>query len=111
MSNDDFRRFFQEVKRMTLDQFTKKMNMMHSNAWHKCHEQYQEAIREVLPPKLADKLNASHKRIVTEYDGLQEVVMNLKEISEDDFIEVIQENRRIGQARMIELVMKYCVNK
>jgi Na+-translocating ferredoxin:NAD+ oxidoreductase RnfG subunit len=111
MSSDDFRRFFQEVKRMTLEQFTKKMNMMHSNAWHKCHEQYQEAIREVLPPKLAEKLNASHKRIVTEYDGLQEVVMNLKDISEADFIEVIQENRRIGYERMIQLVTEHCKNK
>jgi TRAP-type C4-dicarboxylate transport system substrate-binding protein len=111
MSDDGFRRFFQEVKRMTLEQFTKKMNMMHSNAWHKCHEQYQEAIREVLPPSLAAKLNASHKRIVTEYDGLQEVVMNLKEISEADFIEVIQENRRIGYERMMQLVAEHCKNR
>jgi hypothetical protein len=104
MSNDDFRRFFQEVKRMTLEQFTRKMNMMHSNAWHKCHEQYEEAMQETLTPKMIDKLRASHKRIVLEYDGLSEIVLDLKSISEQDFIDVIKENRRIGYDRMIEII-------
>lgn len=110
-NNDDFRRFFQGLKRGTLENFIKKMNMMHSNAWHKCHEQYEEAMGFALTPKQANQLREAHKKVVLEWDGLTIVEMNLQEISEADFIDVVKENRRIGRERMIELVNEYCRNR
>lgn len=103
-TNDDFRKFFQEVKRMTLHQFTRKMNMMHSNAWNKCYDQHSEAMDIALQPKQRDAVREKFKMIVTEWDGLKEITLDLQSISETDFMDVVKENRRLGYARMMELI-------
>ncbi|MDU0200151.1 hypothetical protein ACYEXS_19605 [Paenibacillus sp. MAH-36] len=101
---DDFRRLHQAVKRMTGEQFVKKMNMMHSNAWYRCKAQYEEALEECIPPKVREKVMASFERIVKVYDNISEITVDLQAISEQDFREVIQENRRLGYERMIQII-------
>jgi phosphoribosylaminoimidazole carboxylase (NCAIR synthetase) len=111
MSSDDFRRFFQEVKRMTLEQFTKKMNVMHSNAFDSCYRRMKEALYIALDKKDREEVLKKFEMIVKEWDGIKEIVVDLQAISEADFIEVVKENRRIGYDRMIQIVNEHCKNK
>jgi hypothetical protein len=104
---DDFRRFFQDAKKMTQEKFNRTMNMMHSNAWHLCYRQFGEAMDIALQPKQKQAVMDKFKMIATEWDGIKEIVVDLQAISEDDFMEVVQENRRIGYGRMMQLISEH----
>lgn len=104
---DKFRRFFQDVKKMTLDQFTDKMNWMHSNAWHLCYRQMGEAMDIALQPKQKDEVMKKFRMIATEWDGIQEVTIDFDAISEEDFLEVVEGNKVIGYERMMTLISEH----
>jgi hypothetical protein len=109
--HDDWRRLFQQVKKMTLEQFVQKMNRLHSNAWHRCYVQYGQAMDIALTPKQREAVGIHFKKIVTEWDGMSMVDLDLQQISEEEFADIVKENRRLGQDRMIEIVKRYCANK
>ena len=109
--HDDWRRLFQQVKKMTLEQFVTKMNGMHSNAWHKCYDQFCQALDMTLPPRYKKKVAEHFKTVVTEWDGMSMVDLDLTQLSEEQFTDVVKENRRLGQERMIEIVKEHCTNK
>lgn len=73
MTQDDKRRLFQRVKSMSLDYFCTWMNLLHTKAYRKAEQHYQEAMEIVLQPKQANAVIAKANEIRETWDGMREI--------------------------------------
>lgn len=67
------RRFFQQVKSMSLKSFQQAMNILHTRAYAAAERQYGEAMDIVLTPKQKAAVVAKAKQIRIEWDGMATV--------------------------------------
>lgn len=83
MDDQQRRRAFQKVKSFTNEKFWSWMNWMHSRAYVKAEQHYQEAMSIVLQPKQAAAVIAKAKEIRERWDGM--AVISLEETEGTEF--------------------------
>jgi hypothetical protein len=69
----EFRRFFQQVKQMSLAKFQEAMNVLHTRAYAAAERHYQEAMFICLTPKQRKAVEAKVIEIREQWDGMQTV--------------------------------------
>ncbi|WP_028562288.1 hypothetical protein [Paenibacillus pinihumi] len=67
---EQFRRFFQRCKSMTLKSFQESMNVLHTRAYAAAERQYKEAMDIVLTPKQKAAVIEKAKEIRELWDGM-----------------------------------------
>jgi hypothetical protein len=72
----------QRMQRATDQQFWDEMNQIHSAAYFKAVQHYQEAAAIVLPPRYQKQLDAKAIEIRETWDGIREITMDKTEASE-----------------------------
>ncbi|MNB95741.1 hypothetical protein D3C75_429280 [compost metagenome] len=82
MNEMEKRRAFQRVKSMTNESFWKWMNAMHSQAYYKAEQHYQEAMAIELQPKQANAVIAKAQEIRETWDGMATVTIDETEAAE-----------------------------
>lgn len=83
MTDQQRRRAFQKIKSFTNDKFWSWMNWMHSRAYAKAEQHYQEAMSIVLQPKQAAAVTEKAKEIRESWDGM--AVISLEETEGTEF--------------------------
>lgn len=76
MTEQERRRAFQKVKSMSNDKFWKWMNFIHSRAYAKAAQHYEEAMAIVLQPKQAAAVKAKAAEIREQWDGMATITMD-----------------------------------
>ncbi|KGE18449.1 hypothetical protein [Paenibacillus wynnii] len=82
MTEEQRRRAFQKVKSMSNKIFWEWMNMIHSRAYAKAQQHYEEAMSIVLQPKQAAAVKAKAQEIREHWDGMATITMNDTEAAE-----------------------------
>ena len=75
MNREQMRTEFKRLKKMTLSQFKKEMNIVHTRSYNLCDKHYQEAMFIVLEPKQREAVTNKAKEIKELWDGIQEVTL------------------------------------
>ncbi|GIO84565.1 hypothetical protein J25TS5_14970 [Paenibacillus faecis] len=76
MNEQELRRAFQKVKSFSNDKFWNWMNFIHSRAYAKAAQHYEEAMAIVLQPKQATAVKAKAKEIREKWDGIATITMD-----------------------------------
>lgn len=82
MDEQERRRIFQRVKSMSNIKFWKWMNFVHSRAYAKAQQHFEEAMSIVLQPKQAASVVAKAKEIREKWDGMATITMDETEGAE-----------------------------
>ncbi|MEK4047557.1 hypothetical protein NSU18_28525 [Paenibacillus sp. FSL H8-0048] len=82
MNEQKRRRIFQKVKSMSNIKFWNWMNFVHSRAYAKAQQHYEESIGIVLQPKQAAAVSAKAKGIRETWDGMATITMEETEGAE-----------------------------
>ncbi|MGP0583679.1 hypothetical protein [Paenibacillus timonensis] len=82
MNEHERRRAFQKVKSFSNDKFWVWMNAMHSQAYFKAEQHYQEAMSIVLQPKQAAAVIAKAQEIREKWDGMTTIMIDDTEAAE-----------------------------
>jgi hypothetical protein len=82
MNEIDRRKAFQRVKGMTNEQFWNWMNLVHSQAYFKAVQHYEEAAAIVLPPRQQKQLKEKAAQIREQWDGMATIDMDETEAAE-----------------------------
>jgi hypothetical protein len=82
MDERERRRAFQKVKSMSNDKFWNWMNFIHSRAYGKAAQHYEEAMGIVLQPKQAAAVKAKATEIREQWDGMATITMDETEGTE-----------------------------
>jgi hypothetical protein len=82
MNEQQRRRAFQKVKSFSNDKFWGWMNFIHSRAYAKAQQHYEEAMSIVLQPKQAAAVSAKAKEIRETWDGMATITMDDTEAAE-----------------------------
>lgn len=82
MNDQQRRRAFQKIKSFTNDKFWSWMNWMHSRAYAKAEQHYQEAMSIVLQPKQAAAVTEKAKEIRESWDGMGTITLDETEGTE-----------------------------
>lgn len=82
MNEQQRRREFQKVKSFSNDMFWAWMNFIHSRAYAKAQQHYEEAMSIVLQPKQAAAVSAKAKEIRESWDGMATITMDDTEAAE-----------------------------
>lgn len=67
---EEFRRFFQKIKSMSVKRFQEAMNVLHTRAYAAAERQYGEAMDIVLTPKQKAAVIAKAIEIREQWDGM-----------------------------------------
>lgn len=70
---EEFRRFFQKIKSMSVKSFQEAMNVLHTRAYAAAERQYGEAMDIVLTPKQKAAVIAKAAEIREQWDGMATV--------------------------------------
>ncbi|MGO4345522.1 hypothetical protein AB4Z45_08525 [Paenibacillus sp. MCAF9] len=70
---EQFRRFFQKVKTMSIKSFQDAMNVLHTRAYAAAERQYGEAMDIILTPKQKAAVIAKAAEIREQWDGMSTV--------------------------------------
>lgn len=76
MDEPQRRRAFQKVKTYSNDKFWSWMNFIHSRAYAKAEQHYQEAMDIVLQPKQKAAVMAKAKEIREQWDGMTTITID-----------------------------------
>lgn len=76
MTEQERRRAFQKVKSMSNERFWNWMNFIHSRAYAKAAQHYEEAMGIVLQPKQAAAVKAKALEIRETWDGMSTITMD-----------------------------------
>jgi hypothetical protein len=76
VNEQERRRAFQKVKSMSNDKFWNWMNFIHSRAYAKAAQHYEEAMAIVLQPKQASAVTAKATEIREKWDGMATITMD-----------------------------------
>ncbi|MEC0169884.1 hypothetical protein [Paenibacillus graminis] len=82
MDEQQRRKVFQWVKSLTNAKFWSWMNFVHSRAYAKAQQHYEEAMSIVLQPKQAAAVTSKAKEIRESWDGMAEITMEETEGTE-----------------------------
>lgn len=82
MNEQQRRKAFQKVKSFSNDRFWNWMNFIHSRAYAKAQQHYEEAMSIVLQPKQAAAVSAKAKEIRESWDGMATITMDDTEAAE-----------------------------
>lgn len=82
MNEQQRRRAFQKIKSFTNDKFWTWMNMIHSRAYAKAQQHYEEAMSIVLQPKQAAAVKSKAQEIREQWDGMATITMEDTEVAE-----------------------------
>ncbi|MNC61266.1 hypothetical protein D3C75_1111980 [compost metagenome] len=82
MTDEQRRRAFQKIKSFSNDKFWAWMNFIHSRAYAKAQQHYEEAMSIVLQPKQAAAVSAKAKEIRESWDGMATITMEDTEAAE-----------------------------
>ncbi|KGE18469.1 EthD domain-containing protein [Paenibacillus wynnii] len=82
MTEEQRRRAFQKIKSFTNQKFWAWMNMIHSRAYAKAQQHYEEAMSIVLQPKQAAAVKAKAQEIREQWDGMATITMDDTEAAE-----------------------------
>lgn len=82
MNDQQRRRAFQKIKSFLNDKFWGWMNMIHSRAYAKAQQHYEEAISIVLQPKQATAVKVKANEIREQWDGMATITMDDTEAAE-----------------------------
>ncbi|MFU1797350.1 hypothetical protein ACM1RC_26025 [Paenibacillus azoreducens] len=76
MTEQERRKAFQKVKSFSNDRFWSWMNYIHSRAYAKAAQHYEEAMSIVLQPKQAAAVKAKALEIRETWDGMATITMD-----------------------------------
>ncbi|WP_339294364.1 hypothetical protein MKY82_22180 [Paenibacillus sp. FSL W7-1279] len=76
MDEQTRRRVFQKVKTFSNQKFWNWMNYMHSRAYAKAAQHYEEAMEIVLQPKQAAAVKSKAKEIRENWDGMSTITID-----------------------------------
>lgn len=76
MTEQERRRAFQKVKSMSNEKFWNWMNFIHSRAYAKAAQHYEEAMAIVLQPKQAAAVKEKATEIRETWDGMATITMD-----------------------------------
>jgi hypothetical protein len=76
MTDDQKRRYFQRFKSLTAKRFWQEMNELHTRAYAKAEQHYQESMSIVLQPKQAAAVIAKATEIREQWDGMATVTVD-----------------------------------
>ncbi len=76
MTEQERRRAFQKVKSFSNDKFWNWMNFIHTRAYAKAAQHYEEAMAIVLQPKQAAAVKAKALEIREQWDGMATITMD-----------------------------------
>ncbi|MNP15099.1 hypothetical protein D3C76_1074430 [compost metagenome] len=76
MTEQERRRAFQRVKSMSNEKFWAWMNFIHSRAYAKAAQHYEEAMAIVLQPKQAAAVKVKAQEIREQWDGMATITMD-----------------------------------
>lgn len=82
MTEEERRRAFQKVKGMSNEKFWNWMNYIHSRAYAKAEQHFEEAMGIELQPKQAARVKAKAIQIRETWDGMATITMDETEVSE-----------------------------
>jgi hypothetical protein len=82
MSEQQRRRAFQKVKSFSNEKFWSWMNFIHSRAYAKAQQHYDEAMSIVLQPKQAAAVSAKAQEIREQWDGIATITMDETVVAE-----------------------------
>ena len=82
MTEEQRRKAFQKIKSFTNQKFWDWMNMIHSRAYAKAQQHYEEAMSIVLQPKQAAAVKAKAQEIRENWDGMATITMDDTEAAE-----------------------------
>ncbi|MEK3684903.1 hypothetical protein [Paenibacillus sp. FSL R10-2736] len=82
MNERQRRRAFQKVKSFSNEKFWAWMNMIHSRAYAKAQQHYEEAMGIVLQPKQVAAVTAKADEIRETWDGMETITMDETEGAE-----------------------------
>ncbi|MNC64978.1 hypothetical protein D3C75_1152200 [compost metagenome] len=82
MNEQQRRRRFQKVKSLSNEKFWSWMNFVHSRAYAKAQQHYEEAMGIILQPKQAAAVTAKAQEIRETWDGMATITMDETEAAE-----------------------------
>lgn len=82
MDEKERKRVFQRIKTFSNEKFWKWMNFIHSRAYAKAEQHYQEAMDIVLQPKQKAAVVAKAKEIRESWDGIATITLDETEGAE-----------------------------
>jgi len=82
VNEQERRRAFQKVKSMSNNKFWNWMNFIHSRAYAKAAQHYEEAMAIVLQPKQAAAVKAKATEIREQWDGMTTITMDDTEVAD-----------------------------
>lgn len=82
MTEEQKRRAFQKIKSMSNEKFWAFQNWLHSRAYAKAAQHYEEAMAIVLQPKQAAAVKAKALEIREQWDGMATITMDYTEAAD-----------------------------
>lgn len=82
MTETERRRHFQRIKSLSNEKFWKYMNVLHTRAYTKAENHYQEAMDIVLTPKQKAAVVAKANEIRELWDGMPSITLDATEDAE-----------------------------